>query len=86
MTEQREYRYTPPQAPGPCSDHPNCLVLRCRRLFCERTFHQPLIQRGQPAATAARPAASPNTADSARDHRPSRNRAATPGGTTTRSP
>ena len=48
MIEQREYRYTPPQAPGPCSDHPDCLVLRCRRLFCKRTFHQPLIQRGQP--------------------------------------
>jgi hypothetical protein len=48
MTEQREYRYTPPQAPGPCPDHPGCLVLRCRRWLCEHTFHQTLIQRGQP--------------------------------------
>ena len=48
MTEQREYRYTLHRAPGPCPDHPDCLVLRCQRWLCERTFHQPHNQRGQP--------------------------------------
>jgi hypothetical protein len=48
MTEHREYRYTPTQAPGPCPDHPGCLILRCNRWLCHQTFHLPLNQPGQP--------------------------------------
>jgi hypothetical protein len=43
-----EYRYTLNRSPGPCPDHPDCLVLRCARWLCHRTFHLPLHQRGQP--------------------------------------
>jgi hypothetical protein len=42
------YRYTlnrPPRAlPGP----PHCLVLRCQRWLCNRTFHMALNRPGQP--------------------------------------
>jgi hypothetical protein len=48
MTEQREYRYSPTPSPGPCPDHPDCLVLRCARWLCPRHFHTPINQRGQP--------------------------------------
>ncbi len=58
MTQQREYRYTP--TPGPCPDHPHCLILRCSRWLCTHTFHLPLNQPGQPRATATKPAESPN--------------------------
>jgi hypothetical protein len=46
MTEQREYRDTP--TPGPCPDHPSCLILRCSHWLCDRRFHLPLNQPGQP--------------------------------------
>ena len=76
MTEQREYRYTPPETSRPCPDHPGCLVLRCPRWLCERTFHSRSTSAASPAASAARPAALPNTADSACDHRATHDRAA----------
>ena len=43
-----EYRYSPTRPAGPCPDHPHCLVQRCRRWLCPRTFHTPLNQPGQP--------------------------------------
>jgi hypothetical protein len=48
MSSGGEYRYSPAQAPGPCPDHPGCLIRRCARWLCNRTFHTPLNQRGQP--------------------------------------
>jgi hypothetical protein len=48
MTEQREYRYSPPAPPGLCPDHPGCYIYRCTRWLCQRTFHTQLIRRGQP--------------------------------------
>jgi hypothetical protein len=34
--------------PRPCPDHPDCLLQRCRRLWCHNTVHVKLISRGQP--------------------------------------
>lgn len=49
MSTGREYRYSPPPlTPGPCPDHPACLIRRCERWLCPHTFHLPLNQRGQP--------------------------------------
>ena len=48
MSEHSEYRYSPAQPPGPCAEHPHCLVLRCHRWLCHNTFHLPLRRRGQP--------------------------------------
>jgi hypothetical protein len=48
MSEQRAYRYSPPAPPGPCPEHPACLILRCQRWLCHHTFHLPLNQPGQP--------------------------------------
>ncbi|PZS22805.1 MAG: hypothetical protein DLM61_25255 [Pseudonocardiales bacterium] len=42
------YRYTPARLPGPCPDHTVCLILRCQHWLCDRTFHLPLNQPGQP--------------------------------------
>jgi hypothetical protein len=56
-----QYRYTPTQAPGPCPQHPACLVLRCARWRCDQTFHLPLNHPGNHAASAPLAAESPNT-------------------------
>jgi len=48
MGEQREYRYSPNQLVIPCPDHHHCLVHRCSRWQCQRRFHVPTNQRGQP--------------------------------------
>jgi hypothetical protein len=45
MSEQREYRYSPP---GPCPTHSCCVIARCQRFLCPATFHLPLDRRGQP--------------------------------------
>ena len=47
MTNQHEYRYSPPRAPGPCPEHPRCVLLRCARWLCPNTIHR-LPQPGQP--------------------------------------
>jgi hypothetical protein len=46
-TSSREYRYGPPDIPGPCNTHPGCVILRCQRIFCDRPIHR-LNQPGQP--------------------------------------
>ncbi len=48
MNKPREYRYSPPARIQACQDHPHCLIHRCDRWRCERTFHVPVNQRGQP--------------------------------------
>jgi hypothetical protein len=48
MSEHREYRYSPTRPTGPCPDHPACVILRCQRWLCPRTFHRPLDRPGQP--------------------------------------
>ncbi len=47
MTNQHEYRYSPPRAPGPCPQHPGCVLLRCAHWLCPTMIHR-LHQRGQP--------------------------------------
>jgi hypothetical protein len=42
-----EYRYSPPAEPGPCPNHPGCVITRCQRLLCNRPVHL-LNQRGRP--------------------------------------
>jgi len=48
MTTGHEYRYSPGQPPGPCPEHPGCLLVRCACLFCDRLIHLPLNRPGQP--------------------------------------
>ena len=48
MSQRREYRYSPPARIGTCPDHPHCLIRRCDRWLCQRTFHIPANQPGQP--------------------------------------
>jgi hypothetical protein len=50
MTENSnsgEYRYSPPGIPQRCATHPQCVIVRCQRLFCDQPVHL-LTQRGQP--------------------------------------
>ena len=47
MTHADAYRYSPPPVPGPCPDHPHCILLRCKRLLCPTTVHH-TIRPGQP--------------------------------------
>jgi hypothetical protein len=42
------YRYSVHQPPGPCPEHPDCLIQRCALWSCRHTFHFPLRRRGQP--------------------------------------
>ena len=39
MNHDSEYRYTPGQIPGPCTEHPGCFLTACRRLWCTRPVH-----------------------------------------------
>lgn len=48
MKHHGEYRYTPAPAPGPCPEHPDCIIRYCQRFFCSRHFHIPMTTRGQP--------------------------------------
>jgi hypothetical protein len=48
VNHDTEYRYTPGQIPGPCTEHPGCFLTACRRLWCTRPVHVALISRGQP--------------------------------------
>ena len=48
MSSTDEYRYSPAPTPGPCPDHSGCLIRRCSRWLCHRTFHLPPTKRGQP--------------------------------------
>lgn len=48
MPHASEYRYTPAPAPGPCPEHPDCLIACCRRFWCSRPVHVALNSRGQP--------------------------------------
>jgi hypothetical protein len=63
MTENRnsgEYRYSLPSVPRPCTTHPGCLIIRCRRFLCNRTLPV-LNQPGQPRPFAHPHAVSPDT-------------------------
>ncbi len=42
MNDARAYRYTPEPGPGPCPEHPHCLIRRCERFLCDATFHLPI--------------------------------------------
>ena len=42
-----EYRYSPPPVPGPCHEHPRCILLRCARFLCPKPVHQSMGP-GQP--------------------------------------
>jgi hypothetical protein len=42
-----EYRYKP-WVPGPCPEHPACILIRCHRIRCPRPAHVKL-GRGRPA-------------------------------------
>jgi hypothetical protein len=42
-----EYRYRP-WVPGPCPEHPACILIACHRLRCPRPAHVRL-GRGRPA-------------------------------------
>ena len=46
MKRDGEYRYSP--APGPCPEHPGCIIRQCGRFFCTRLFHVPMFSPGQP--------------------------------------
>jgi hypothetical protein len=48
VNHDSEYRYTPGQIPGPCTEHPGCFLTACRRLWCTRPVHVALTSRGQP--------------------------------------
>ena len=48
MSHGSEYRHTPAPAPGPCPEHPGCIIRHCQRFLCTRLFHVPLNSRGQP--------------------------------------
>jgi hypothetical protein len=61
MSEQRDYRYSPPAQPGPCPDHPGCCIYRCTRWLLSadlpHTAHParttaPLLQSGLPSRRA----------------------------------
>ncbi|GAC1367926.1 MAG: hypothetical protein NVSMB32_12980 [Actinomycetota bacterium] len=43
-----EYRYRDVAVPGPCPEHPACLLLRCARYRCTRPVHVNLLGRGRP--------------------------------------
>jgi hypothetical protein len=43
-----EYRYSPPEIPGPSPEHDGCYLTRCRRFLCPRPVHVNLRRRGQP--------------------------------------
>jgi hypothetical protein len=47
-TDADEYRYSPPPVPGPCPDHPHCILLHCKRFLCPKTVHQTTTGPGQP--------------------------------------
>jgi hypothetical protein len=44
-----EYRYRDVAVPGPCPEHPACMLLRCASFRCTRPVHVNLLGRGQPA-------------------------------------
>jgi hypothetical protein len=44
-----EYRYRTWTVPGPCPEHPDCMLMRCARYLCPRPVHVSLGRRGQPA-------------------------------------
>ncbi len=58
-----EYRYVTPSSAGHCPTHPGCVRMRHRALrpVPVRQPRSPPGQRGQPAASAHPPAATPNT-------------------------
>ena len=43
-----EYRYKSWTVPGPCPEHPACLLLHCARFRCSRPVHVNLLGRGRP--------------------------------------
>ena len=44
-----EYRYGVVAVPGPCPEHPACMLLRCARFRCTRPVHVNLLGQGRPA-------------------------------------
>ncbi len=45
MPRGSEYRYSLALAPGPCPEHPACIIRTCQRFFCSRPVHVALISR-----------------------------------------
>lgn len=48
MSHDGEYRYSPDLAPGPCLEHPYCVIIACHRFLCRNLIHRTAGKRGQP--------------------------------------